>query len=194
MARKKSAAEFLRGMLDAGWSRKQIEQRTGISTKYQGEVLHGRRSGDKYAPALREARQKGGGRAPSARKPISPVSQAQGAGRVHRLPGNRSVVQATKRTDPRLVRQELKRAGHNRVTFSVNGKNVRKYGGEIQPEAEFTLFRNGGIDASEFMHLVDNPGPDQSWTPGDMYGAIMELSQKQGVDSIGDIESLRFDY
>lgn len=194
MAKRRTVAEMLTAMRGAGWSPKQIQQRTGMSRQAQWSARTGRTPGKKFEAAVREARQKGGGRPPSERRPIAPVSRAIGAGRVMRGPHATSV-RATKRTDPRLVREELKRAARQNapLVISAGGRDVRKYQGELQAAAEFQLFQTGGWDADKFQDRVDNPQPGDDWAPGDYFGAIQGMAAKQGTE-VGNADDPQVDF
>jgi hypothetical protein len=193
MPRKRAtSAGFLRGYLEKGWTKKQIEYRTGMPVRAQTDALTGRRSGAKYLDALRQGRQAGGGRAPAPGRPVTPVKGA-GGGTV-KLPDGRKVTEATASTDPAYVRQQLKQAGDQKISFTVTGKGVRRYSGPVQREAEYQLFSKGGWSAQSFLDRVDSPRSGDEWRSGDIFGAIRGMSKQAGhVDQVDKVTGVRFE-
>lgn len=194
----KTVADMVRGLLGKGWSKQQVAQRTGMTVRAQTDALNGRRPGEKYTDAVRTAARAGGGRPPAAGKPVAPVKGAPGAGHVETRTDStgkkHTNVKATKTTDPALIRQKLKAARHKKISFMVTGAGVTRYSGAKQREAEYELFGKGGIDAANFLDRVDNPGADDSWKAGDLFGAIEGLSlQTHQVDSIDRVTGIEFD-
>lgn len=197
-ARTKSVADMLRGMLGSGWSKKQIEYRTGMSVRAQTDALAGRRPGEKYAGAVRSARRSSAGRGPAAGKPIQPVKGSGAGTRTSTLMGGGKLrnVTVTSSTDPSILRGELQKAGQQNIVFTVGATDLIRYGRPMVAHGEFQLFKKGGgWSAAKFLARVDNPGPGDDWKAGDIFGAIKGLAISLGVaESMGRVTSVSFNY
>lgn len=166
--------DIVADMRAAGWTPKQIQQRTGVPVRTQNDILKGRSNGQKHFKVLKEARKAGGRKAPPAE--VTPVKSARKAGEgILRHTKAGTTITVTPGTDPKWVAEQQRQAAkHGTVKVVVKNPPPRP---EPRPK----------IDQSKFVwEVTDKDGRHRKLTAAQLKLAPGTLDKAAAALAAGD--------